>query len=79
MLDSEVAAFVEELESLGVKFTVLPRLDGSWRVNCWRLQNAWAHRERINHMLAEHIDNSPESACQIAEFIKRRASAATPV
>jgi hypothetical protein len=76
MLDSDVVAFVEELESLGVKFTVLPRLDGSLRVNCWRLHHAWQNRDRINHLLAEHIENSPESASQIAEFINRRASAA---
>ncbi len=74
MLDSEVVAFVEEMESLGVKFSVVPRLDGSLRLNCWRFQNAWQHRERINRLLTEQIDNSPENAGQIAEFINRQLS-----
>ncbi len=75
MLDSEIVALVDELERLGVKFTVIPRLDGSLRLNCWRFQNAWDNRERINRLLAQHIDNSPETSRQIAEFIKIRSSA----
>jgi hypothetical protein len=76
MLDSEIAAFVDELESLGAKLTVIPRLDGTLRLNCWRFHSAWDNRERINRMLAEHIENSPENAAQIAEFVKQRASSA---
>jgi hypothetical protein len=79
MLDSEVVALVDELESLGVKFTVVPRLDGSLRLNCWRFHNAWNNRERINRLLAEHIDSSPQNAAQIAEFIKQRAASAAGV
>jgi hypothetical protein len=76
MLDSEVAAFVDELESLGVKFTVVPRLDGSLRLNCWRFHNAWENRERISRLLAEYIENAPENAARIAEFIRKRTSSA---
>ena len=76
MLESEVVALVDELESLGVKFTVVPRLDGSSRLSCWRLQSAWNNRERINRLLAEHVDSSPENAAQIAEFIKQRTASA---
>jgi hypothetical protein len=75
MLESEVVAIVQELESLGIKFTVVPRLDGSLRLNCWRFQNAWENRERINHLLAEQIESSPENAAQIADFINKRSSA----
>lgn len=73
MLESEIVAFVNELESLGVKFTVVPRYDGSLRLNCWRLPNAWENRERINRRLAERVENAPENAALIAEFIKRRS------
>jgi hypothetical protein len=76
MLDLDLGALVEELESLGVKFTVVPRLDGSLRLNCWRFPNAWANRHRINHLLAERIENSPDDAAHIAEFINERSSAA---
>ena len=76
MLESEVVAFVDELESLGVKFTVVPRLDGSLRLNCWRLQNAWNNRERINRLLAERVEGSAENAAQIAEFIQQRTASA---
>ncbi len=72
---SELAALVDELEGLGVKFTTVPRLDGSLRLNCWRMQNAWSNRERIGHLLAQHIESSPENAAHIAEIIKTRSSA----
>ena len=75
MLDSDVVALVQELEALGIKFTTVPRLDGSSRLNCWRLQSAWSNRERINRLLADRIESSPENAAQIAEFINKRSSA----
>jgi hypothetical protein len=73
MVDSEI---VEELEALGVKFTVIPRLDDSLRLNCWRVQNSWQNRERINQLLAERIESFPERSAQIAEFLSRRSAAA---
>jgi hypothetical protein len=76
MLPSEVAEFVAELESLGIKFTVVPRLDGSLRLSCWRLPEAGSNRERINRLLAEKIDSSPTNAAQVAEFIQKRSSPA---
>jgi hypothetical protein len=78
-LDSEINELIEELEALGIKFTVLPRLDGSLRLNCWRMQNSWPNRERINHLLAERIDSVPEVAAQIAELISKRSAMAPPI
>jgi hypothetical protein len=76
MSNSDIVALVEELEDLGVKFTVVPRLDGSLRLNTWRTQNAWPNRERINRLLAERIESSPEVAAQIAEWVSRRSAEA---
>ena len=76
MSNSEIVALVEELEGLGVKFTVVPRLDGSLRLNTWRTQNSWQHRERINRLLAERIEGSPEVAAQIAEWVSKRSAEA---
>jgi hypothetical protein len=76
MSNSEIIALVEELESLGVKFTVVPRIDGSLRLNTWRMQNSWQHRDRINRVLAERIERAPEVAAQIAEWISKREAAA---
>jgi hypothetical protein len=76
MSNSEIVALVEELEGLGVKFTVVPRLDGSLRLNTWRTLNSWQNRERINRLLAERIENSPEVAAQIAEWVSRRSAEA---
>ncbi len=70
----EIATLVDELEGLGVKFTVIPRLDGSLRLNVWRTQNAWPNRHRIDHLIAERIENEPEVAAQVAELISRRAA-----
>ena len=75
MLDPDLVILLEELESLGVKFTVTPRLNGSLRLNCWRFPNAWQNRHRINHLLAERIEQLPEDAAHIAEFINERSTA----
>ena len=69
----EIAALVEELEALGVKFTVVPRLDGSLRLNTWRMQNAWPNRHRIDHLLAERIESAPYVAAEIAALVSRRS------
>ena len=75
MLFSEVIAFVEELEAMGLRFTVTPRVDGSVRLNCWRLPNAWEHRNRINRLLADRVESSQENADQIARYISSRSAA----
>jgi hypothetical protein len=76
MSNSEIVALIEELEGLGVKFTVVPRLDGSLRLNTWRTLTSWQNRERINRLLAERIENSPEVAAKIAEWVRRRSAEA---
>jgi hypothetical protein len=76
MFDPEIVALVGELEALGVKFIVLPRLDGSMRLNTWRMQGSWPNRDRINHLLAERIENEPEVAALIAELVSRRSAEA---
>ena len=76
MSDHQIDALVEELETLGVKFTVVPRLDGSLRLNTWRMQNSWLNRDRINRLLAERIENSPEVAAEIAQLISKRSAQA---
>jgi hypothetical protein len=72
MSEQAIVSIVHELESLGVKLTVTPRLDGSLRLNCWRSMNSWQYRSRINELLAEHVDNAPNRAAEIAKFISER-------
>jgi hypothetical protein len=74
MSNSEIVALVEELEGLGVKFTVVPRMDGSLRLNTWRMQSSWQHRERINRLLAERVESSPAVAAEIAELVNKRSA-----
>jgi hypothetical protein len=69
MLFSEVVSLVDELEALGLRFTVTPRMDGSVRLNCWRLPSAWDNRDHINRLLADRVENSQENADQIARYI----------
>jgi hypothetical protein len=76
MSDFEIDALVRELESLGVAFRVVPRMDGSLRLSCWRTQKAWPNRHRINHLIAERIDSSPEVSALIAELIGGRSTQA---
>jgi len=72
MLEPDLVALVEELEALGVRFTAISRLDGSLRLNTWRMQNSWLNRDRINQLLAERIENAPEVAARIAQWISTR-------
>jgi hypothetical protein len=74
MSGSEIEALVRELESLGVEFRVVPRMDGSLRLSCWRTQASWPNRDRINHLIAERIDSSPEVSALVAELISNRAT-----
>ncbi len=73
MTASQVEALVEELQALGIKFTVTPRMDGSLRLNKWRTQHSWPNRDRINKLLAEHVDYAPGTAAQMAELVSRRS------
>lgn len=71
MAERDIAEIVEELESLGIKLTVTPRLDGSLRLNCWRMMSSWQHAARIKEILAEHVEN-PARAVEIANFVNQR-------
>ena len=72
MTEREIAEIVEELESLGIKLTVTPRLDGSLRLNCWRMMSSWQHAARIKEIMAAHVDN-PLRAAEIATFVHQRS------
>jgi hypothetical protein len=72
MLFSEVVSFVEELEALGLRFTVTPRMDGSVRLNCWRLPSAWDNRDCINRLLADRLESSQQNADHVARYISSR-------
>jgi hypothetical protein len=78
MSERDIAEIVNELESLGMKFTVTPRLDGSLRLNCWRTMDAWQHAGRIKEILAEHVERSPKRAAEIAAFVNRRTASPCP-
>ena len=73
-MSDEAVALIEELEGLGVRFTVVPRLDGSLRLNTWRMQEAWQNRDRINRLIAERIEKSPDVVTQIADLIGKRSA-----
>lgn len=79
MSEQVISSIVDELEALGVKLNVTPRLDGSLRLNCWRTMNAWQHRIRINELLAEHVENDPDRATEIANFINLRVNGGAEV
>jgi hypothetical protein len=49
-------------------------MDGSLRLSCWRTQASWPNRDRINHLIAERIDSSPEVSALVAELISNRAT-----
>jgi hypothetical protein len=42
------------------------------------MQNAWANRHRIDHLLAERIENAPGVAAEIADLISKRSAQDVP-
>ena len=74
MSDCEIEALVHELELLGVELRVIPRMDGSLRLSCWRMPTSWPNRDRVNQLIAERIDSSPEVSALIAALVQRRSA-----
>jgi hypothetical protein len=38
------------------------------------MPTSWPNRDRVNHLIAQRIDNSPDVSAQIAELIHRRSA-----
>jgi hypothetical protein len=71
MPDLDIAWLVKELDSLGLKFTATPRVDGSVRLNKWRAINYWENAPQAEALWAEHVGDKAEVITAITQFVAR--------
>ena len=43
-------AFIFELDALGVKLTATRMVDGTIRINQWRMHEYWPHERRVKEL-----------------------------
>jgi hypothetical protein len=55
MPEFDIDAFIAELERLGLKLTATRLLDGTYRVNRWRMPDAISNAQQIEDLWAKHI------------------------
>jgi hypothetical protein len=72
MPDFDVDAFITELERLGMKLTATQLPDGTYRVNRWRMPDASAHVQEIEHLWATHIGDNTSRMILLGTHLARR-------
>jgi len=75
MTEFDVAAFVAQLERLGVRLTAVPLADGKLRINRWRMLNAAEHTEQIRDLWDGEIGEDQARIDVLAAFLNARAAA----
>lgn len=73
MSEFEIDAFIDELERLGLRLTVMRLPDGTYRVNRWRTPEAIAHAHEIERLWATHIGDSKSRMMLLADRLRVRA------
>jgi hypothetical protein len=71
MPDLDIAWLIKELDSLGLKLTATPRIDGSFGLNKWRAMNYWDNAPQAEALWAEHVGDDAAVITAIAEFVGR--------
>ncbi|MDQ2082067.1 hypothetical protein RA307_17910 [Xanthobacteraceae bacterium Astr-EGSB] len=78
MPDVDIAWLVKELDSLGLRLTATPRLDGSLGLNKWRDISYWANADRAEALWAEHVGDDPHTIAALAAHVRSAASRPRP-
>jgi hypothetical protein len=78
MQEFDVDAFITELERLGLKLTATRLLDGTYRVNRWRMPDAITHAQQIEDLLATHIGDDKARTILLGAHLARRPSNRRP-
>jgi hypothetical protein len=74
MSEFDVDAFINELERLGLKLTATRLLDGTYRVNRWRMPDAISHAQQIEDLWAKHIGGDKARMMLLAARLAQRPS-----
>jgi len=78
MAEFDAAAFVADLERLGVKLTAVQLADGRLRVNRWRMLEAVANAERIESLWASRIGGDQQLLDRVAAYVLTARPRAAP-
>jgi hypothetical protein len=62
-------AFIFELEALGLKLTATRMVDGTIRINQWRMHEYWSNERRVKELWERTIANSDSNRKILAEFL----------
>ena len=74
MSEFDVDAFIAELERLGLKLSATRLLDGTYRVNRWRMPDAISNAQQIEDLWAKHIGDDKARMSLLGTHLARRSS-----
>src|SRR5580704_15909084 len=78
MPEFDIDAFIAELERLGLKLTATRLLDGTYRVNRWRMPDAISNAQQIEDLWAKHIADDKARMILLSTHVARRSSNRRP-
>jgi hypothetical protein len=73
MQEFDVDAFITEVERLGLKLTATRLLDGTYRVNRWRMPDAISNAQQIEDLWAKHIGDDKARMITLGTHLARRS------
>ena len=62
-------AFTFELEALGLKLTATRMVDGTIRINQWRMHEYWSNERRVKELWERTMGGSDSNRKIVAEFV----------
>jgi hypothetical protein len=71
---TDLDSLIAELERLGLKLTATRLLDGTYRVNRWRMPDAIVHAQQIEDLWAKHIGDDKARMILLGAHLARRSS-----
>jgi hypothetical protein len=74
MPEFDIDAFITEVERLGLKLTATRLLDGTYRVNRWRMPDAVSNAQQIEDLWATHIGDDKARMSLLGTHLARRPS-----
>ena len=71
MPDFDVEAFIDKLDGMGMKLTVVPLADGRFRVSRWCMMNANEHTQQIQDLWTRQIGDDQERIDVLAAHLAK--------
>lgn len=72
MTDQDLEKLVLALETMGLKLTVTPLADGSFRLNRWRMINYWSHAREAEAFWTERVGDDRPRLAMLTNFVAAR-------